>query len=157
MAAQVLTFSLRNPIPGLSPVVMLLGRKTKVLRGRGFETDQGRILGQKNRNSGNDFSLCRMSRGVQIYKVFRISPRIARDIAKTWFKKSRPISEAKPHDGGGTRVGDHSIPRPWQACNKGKSVRFRSLSISMDRAQEYYAQDTEWAGQVLFSPAQGPF
>ena len=24
----------------------------------------------------------------------------------------------------------------------------------MDRAQDYYAQDPEWAGQVLFSPAQ---
>ena len=65
---------------------MLLARKPRELRGRGFNPDQGRILGQKNRTSRIDFSLWRMRRGVQIFKFHRKSPRIARDIASARFK-----------------------------------------------------------------------
>ena len=43
--------------------------------------------------------------------------------------------------------------RPRWGWYQSTSVRPRSLSIPMSRAQEYYAQDPEWARQVLFSSA----
>ena len=80
-------------------------------------------------------------------RIARVMPlgRLSRGIV--WDFQGKPLK--MPVERGGYR--------PMWGWYQSKSVRPRPLSIPLGRAQEYYAQDQEWARQVLFSSATKRF